>query len=406
VHPFDDDDFISGNGTIALEMVEDLPDVDAVIAPIGGGGLLAGIAAGARELKPGVAIYAAEPETAAPLAASLRAGAPVRFEAGRRRSSTARAADRCCRRCGRCCSGRVADSLVVTLDEAAAAMRLVADRVHVIAEGAAACAVAAAVSPAFAARGHRQGRRRRVGRQHRPGAFRVARRRLRVDVDFMAGAAAGRRVRLLENAAAVIPDRLARLPELGRDLWWTWNNAGPRGLSQARLPALAPDRAQPRADAPAHPAGDPGRARRRRAFLRVYDEALEALDAARSARDTWWQHRYPDAHGPIAYFSAEFALHQSLPIYAGGLGVLAGDHCKEASDLGIPLIGVGFMYPQGYFHQSVSPEGWQQESYERLELADAPIEPAVTPEGQPCVVAVPLGNRSVLARSGACGSAG
>ena len=59
----------------------------------------------------------------------------------------------------------------------------------------------------------------------------------------------------------------------------------------------------------------------------------------------------PATRGPIAYFSAEFALHQSLPIYAGGLGVLAGDHCKEASDLGVPLVGVGFMYPQGYFHQ-------------------------------------------------------
>ena len=78
----------------------------------------------------------------------------------------------------------------------------------------------------------------------------------------------------------------------------------------------------------------------------------------------------------IAYFSAEFALHQSLPIYAGGLGVLAGDHCKEASDLGVPLIGVGFMYPQGYFHQHVSADGWQEESYERLNWADAPIEPA------------------------------
>ena len=72
----------------------------------------------------------------------------------------------------------------------------------------------------------------------------------------------------------------------------------------------------------------------------------------------------------IAYFSAEFALHQSLPIYAGGLGVLAGDHCKEASDLGVPLIGIGFMYPQGYFHQHVSAEGWQEESYERLNWAD------------------------------------
>ncbi len=76
--------------------------------------------------------------------------------------------------------------------------------------------------------------------------------------------------------------------------------------------------------------------------------------------------------------------------------MLAGDHCKEASDLGIPLIGVGFMYPQGYFHQKVSPEGWQQESYERLSWAQAPVEPAITPEGKPCVVAVPLGSRSVL----------
>ena len=76
--------------------------------------------------------------------------------------------------------------------------------------------------------------------------------------------------------------------------------------------------------------------------------------------------------------------------------MLAGDHCKEASDLGVPLIGVGFMYPQGYFHQTVSPEGWQQEVYERLNWADAPVEPAIGTDGRPCVIAVPLGNRTVL----------
>ena len=81
-----------------------------------------------------------------------------------------------------------------------------------------------------------------------------------------------------------------------------------------------------------------------------------------------------------AYFSAEFALHQSLPIYAGGLGVLAGDHCKEASDLGVPLVGIGFMYPQGYFHQRISNDGWQEERYERLNWTDAPIEAAITPK--------------------------
>jgi threonine dehydratase len=88
VHPFDDDDFISGNGTIGLEIVEDLPDVDAVIAPLGGGGLLSGVAAALRELRPEATVYAAEPQTAAPLAAS---------------SWTARADDRCSRPCGRSC---------------------------------------------------------------------------------------------------------------------------------------------------------------------------------------------------------------------------------------------------------------------------------------------------------------
>jgi starch phosphorylase len=132
-------------------------------------------------------------------------------------------------------------------------------------------------------------------------------------------------------------------------------------------------------------------------FLRLYDRAISSLDDARSARKTWWTTQFPGLAGQsIAYFSAEFALHQSLPIYAGGLGVLAGDHCKEASDLGVPLIGVGFMYPQGYFHQHVSAEGWQEESYERLDWADAPIEPALTPDGKPCVTAVPLGDRTVL----------
>jgi glycogen phosphorylase len=192
-----------------------------------------------------------------------------------------------------------------------------------------------------------------------------------------------------------MPERIGRLPELANDLWWTWNTSAREVFRRldyalwrqtAHNPVLMLRNVAPEALTAA--ARDPE-------FLQFYDTAVNALDRARAARDTWWQHQYREP-GPIAYFSAEFALHQSLPIYAGGLGVLAGDHCKEASDLGLPLIGVGFMYPQGYFHQSVSPEGWQQESYERLNWADAAIEPAVTVAGSPCIVPVPLGNRSVL----------
>jgi glycogen phosphorylase len=132
-------------------------------------------------------------------------------------------------------------------------------------------------------------------------------------------------------------------------------------------------------------------------FLKTYDHALEGLDAAYAAKNTWMSRRFPDVQNTtIAYFSAEFAIHQSLPIYAGGLGVLAGDHCKESSDLGVPLVGVGFMYPQGYFHQTVSPEGWQLEVYERLNWPDVAIEQALKPDGSPCIIAVPLGDRAVL----------
>ena len=156
VHPFDDDAFISGNGTIGLEIVEDLPDVDAVIAAIGGGGLLAGVAAAMRELRPDVSIYAAEPQTAAPLARSLETGEARTFDewtssfvdgAGGRSVLTSM---------WPLLEPVVEASIVVSLDDAARAMKLVAERVHVIMEGAAACAVAAALSPEFAARNHRK----------------------------------------------------------------------------------------------------------------------------------------------------------------------------------------------------------------------------------------------------------
>ncbi|NUR53873.1 MAG: alpha-glucan family phosphorylase [Acidobacteria bacterium] len=193
-----------------------------------------------------------------------------------------------------------------------------------------------------------------------------------------------------------LPDRIKRLTDLAYDLWWTWNPIAREvfrrldyGLwrQTAHNPVLMLRSVTP--DQLAVLANDAE-------FVRLYDAAIEALDRARGAQDTWWLHQFGSGSGPIAYFSAEFALHQSLPIYAGGLGVLAGDHCKESSDLGLPLVGVGFMYPQGYFHQKISPEGWQQESYERLNWAEAAIEPACTQEGHNCIVPVPLGNRSVL----------
>jgi starch phosphorylase len=195
-----------------------------------------------------------------------------------------------------------------------------------------------------------------------------------------------------------LPDRIKDLGEIASDLWWSWHYRARdmfRRLdyqlwrSSAHNPVgmlrqISPERLEEMA--------------RDRAFLALYDDAIRDLRAARAARETWWARTHGEtAKGTIAYFSAEFALHQSLPIYAGGLGVLAGDFCKEASDLGLPFVGVGFMYPQGYFHQKVSAEGWQQETYERLDWDDAPTRPAVKPDGTRCVVEVPLGTRIVHA---------
>jgi glycogen phosphorylase len=202
----------------------------------------------------------------------------------------------------------------------------------------------------------------------------------------------------MQRFSTPIPDRLHRLPELALDLWWSWHQDA-RQLFRALdyrlwrdvahnavrlLQNIAPEKL-------AAAAADPQ-------LVARYDRAVAGLDSSRTSHGTWWATQSPEVNGrSIAYFSAEFALHQSLPIYAGGLGVLAGDHCKEASDLGVPLVGVGFMYPQGYFHQRVSNDGWQEEHYERINWAETPITAAITPEGKPCITAVPLGDRTVLA---------
>lgn len=146
VHPFDDDAFIAGNATAGLEILEDLPDVTTVVAAIGGGGLLSGIGAVMKARRPDVRVLAAEPETAAPLAQSLAAGEPQRFAAWQASFVDGAGGKSVLPTMWPLLHGTVAESIVVTLDEAARAMALVAERLHVIIEGAAACAAAAAIT--------------------------------------------------------------------------------------------------------------------------------------------------------------------------------------------------------------------------------------------------------------------
>jgi len=146
VHPFDDDAFIAGNGTAGLEILEDLPDLDAVVAPLGGGGLLAGIGSVMHARRPRVRVYAAEPATASPLATSLACDEASYFNGWTASFVDGAGGKSVLPTMWPLLSGLLAGSIVVSLAEVAAAIALVAERCHVIAEGAAGCAVAAALT--------------------------------------------------------------------------------------------------------------------------------------------------------------------------------------------------------------------------------------------------------------------
>src|SRR4030042_223374 len=193
-----------------------------------------------------------------------------------------------------------------------------------------------------------------------------------------------------------LPKRIDRLDELAHNMWWGWRPRG-RELFRAldyplwvisghnpvkQLRDINPDKLKAAAADPA--------------FLALYDSVMEAFDSGMSAQDTWFGSKYSDKlSGPIAYFSMEFAIHNSVPIYAGGLGILAGDICKEASDLGLPMVGVGFMYPQGYFHQRITADGWQEEIYKQLDFSETPITPVFSTRWNRTLAEVQLENRPV-----------
>ena len=193
-----------------------------------------------------------------------------------------------------------------------------------------------------------------------------------------------------------MPPELARLPELSRNLWWSWHFEA-RDLFRAldetlwRRTRHNPVRLLQEIDSErlAFAAADAG-------FRVQYTSVMRAFDAALNDEDTWCGEVEPDlADGVLAYFSAEYGVHNSLPLYAGGLGVLAGDITKEASDLGLPFVGIGFMYPQGYFRQHVNAEGRQEEVYERIEREHVAVSPVRTPDGELLRVRLSLPDRTL-----------
>jgi starch phosphorylase len=196
-----------------------------------------------------------------------------------------------------------------------------------------------------------------------------------------------------------IPEMFGRLRDIAFNLWWTWSPQAHRLFHQ-----LAPATWRHYRN-PVDVLIDLGAGRWRSLsedddFSRSYHALVAQFDAyLRPAEPTWFERRHGDYRGgPFAYFCTEFGWHECLQIYSGGLGILAGDHCKSASDLGLPFVGVGLMYSHGYFRQSIDAEGFQQHSYPDYDLHRMPLLQVVDETGREIHVAVELPGRQVHAR--------
>ncbi|PZC52599.1 MULTISPECIES: alpha-glucan family phosphorylase [unclassified Mesotoga] len=205
----------------------------------------------------------------------------------------------------------------------------------------------------------------------------------------------------LERVMAVprLPEKLSRLEELSKNLWWSWNyhaqqmfkhmdpemwyqeKRSPvrllRRVRQTRLYELAEDKA----------------------FIKMYENTVEEFDKYMGGKDTWMEREHPERKEQcIAYFCAEYGLHESFPIYSGGLGILAGDHLKTASDMGLNFVAIGLLYRNGYFEQRIDESGWQQNIYHSYEFEDFPVVPALDKAGDEVFVNIDFPGRKVWAK--------
>ncbi len=195
-----------------------------------------------------------------------------------------------------------------------------------------------------------------------------------------------------------LPERLAGLQKLAYNLWWCWNAEATalfRRVNPSLFEALdhSPIRLLTSLDQNRFE-----ELTRDTSFLADLDRASAHLQTYLDEK-TWFQSSYPqESDTRIAYFSMEFGIHESVPVYSGGLGVLAGDHLKSASDLGLPLMGVSFMFREGYFRQYLNLDGWQQERYPENDFFNLPLIAELDAAGQPVVVSAPLPGRDVQMR--------
>ena len=201
------------------------------------------------------------------------------------------------------------------------------------------------------------------------------------------------------TAVPKLPEEINELTKISRNLWWTWNydaqelferidktlwvssSRNPvyflKNVSQKNLENILSDND----------------------FMKLYEKVTKKFNSYMEEKNTWFKTTHSDEqNGTIAYFCAEYGLHESLPIYSGGLGVLAGDHVKEASDLGLPFVAVGFLYRQGYFQQKINSEGWQENVFENYDFNNFPVESALNKNGDEIFIPINILGKTVYVK--------
>lgn len=206
-------------------------------------------------------------------------------------------------------------------------------------------------------------------------------------------------MKLHEHHFPYLPERLIRLEDLAYNLWFSWHSDAVALFKELDLQLWEKVGRNPVRMLHESDSSRLEEVANDEEYLKNYDSVINALDAYMNDQNTWFQQNYKDElDGPVAYFSMEFGIHESLPVYSGGLGILAGDHLKSASDLGIPLVGIGLLYRESYFTQQISVSGHQQSSYSYNNFSNLPIRLVVDEQGDSLIVRLKTDGREIAAK--------
>ena len=202
------------------------------------------------------------------------------------------------------------------------------------------------------------------------------------------------------KVTAELPPELARLKDIAFNLWWSWNNEAIDLYRAIDLPLWEKLNKNPVRFLQEINNMKLRRMLSDQSFMAKYRYVAERFEQyMNNTGGTWFASNYPDKMSDnIIYFSAEYGLHEVLPVYSGGLGVLSGDHCKTASDLGLPFTAIGLFYKQGYFSQRINRDGWQETAFTTLDVSHLPVRTVLDSEQKPLLINIDLPGRRVYAK--------